>query len=115
MASLCGESARRSRFSLIYYIRCGVLCQYPYMRILVSMQIPTVSPISVTLRNAREAAGLTQVQLAEKADVRQASISELETGKTRRVDLDVLDRLCGALGVQPGDLLERRPKKSGRS
>jgi transcriptional regulator with XRE-family HTH domain len=66
-----------------------------------------VSPIAVTLRRARDTAGLTQAQLAERADVRQATISELETGKTRRVDLDVLDRLCGALGVDPGDLLER--------
>lgn len=71
----------------------------------------TVSPISVTLRQARESAGLTQSQLAEKSDVRQATISELETGKIRRVDLSVLDRLCGALGVEPGDLLERSPVK----
>jgi transcriptional regulator with XRE-family HTH domain len=73
----------------------------------------TVSPIAVTLRQARERAGLTQSQLADKADVRQATISELETGKTRRVDLDVLDRLCGALGVEPGQLLERGRSRKG--
>ena len=70
-----------------------------------------VSPISVTLRAAREAAGFTQSELAEASDVRQATISELETGKTRRVDLDVLDRLCAALKCEPGDLLEREGKK----
>jgi transcriptional regulator with XRE-family HTH domain len=73
-----------------------------------------MSPISVRLRAAREEAGLTQLQLAERAGVRQATISELETGKTRRVDLDVLDRLCAALGVAPGDLLEREPRKGRR-
>lgn len=65
-----------------------------------------VSPIRVTLREAREAAGLSQLALGELASVRQATISELESGKTRRVDLDVLDRLCRALNVAPGDLLE---------
>jgi transcriptional regulator with XRE-family HTH domain len=78
------------------------------------MTLSPVSPISVTLRRAREMAGLTQQQLAEEAGVRQATISELETGKTRRVDLDVLDRLCGVLGVEPGDLLEREGKRRGR-
>jgi putative transcriptional regulator len=66
-----------------------------------------MSPIAVTLREKRLEAGLTQTELAEKAGVRQATISELETGETRRVDLDVLDRLCKALKCQPGDLLKR--------
>ena len=65
-----------------------------------------MSPIRVTLRQAREAAGLSQLALGELAGVRQATISELESGKTRRVDLEVLDRLCRALNVTPGDLLE---------
>jgi DNA-binding Xre family transcriptional regulator len=81
-------------------------CQYPQRRILRDM-----SPISVTLKQAREAAGLTQMALANLADVRQATISELETGKTRRVDLDVLDRLCAVLKVAPGELLVRKPGK----
>jgi putative transcriptional regulator len=74
------------------------------------MTITAVSPISVTLKEARKEAGLTQSELAEKAGVRQATISELETGNTRRVDLDVLDRLCDALGVEPGELLKREGK-----
>lgn len=73
-----------------------------------------VSSISITLREARETAGLSQMQLADKANVRQATISELETGKTRRVDLDVLDRLCAALELEPGDLLKRGAKKRRR-
>lgn len=74
-----------------------------------------VSPISVTLERARRKAGLTQSQLADRADVRQATISELETGRARRVGLDVLDRLCKVLGVEPGDLLVRdRGKRRGK-
>jgi DNA-binding Xre family transcriptional regulator len=71
-----------------------------------------MSPISIALLKAREAKGLTQVQLAKKAKVRQATISEMEAGKTVRLNLDVLDRLCRVLGVEPGDLLEReKPTK----
>jgi DNA-binding Xre family transcriptional regulator len=66
-----------------------------------------LTPIRITLRAAREAAKLTQVELAEKASVRQATVSDLETGKSGRIDLEVLDRLCAALGVEPGDLIER--------
>src|SRR3954471_7648944 len=96
------------------FARTGVAAA-EYIR---TMETATLSPIVVRLLEEREAQGLTQAQLAEKADVRQATISELETGKTRRVDLDVLDRLCGALDVEPGELLERestsrrRPKKT---
>jgi putative transcriptional regulator len=64
-----------------------------------------MSPIQVTLREVRQAAGLSQLALADLAGVRQATISDLETGKTRRVDLDVLDRLARALRCEPGDLL----------
>jgi transcriptional regulator with XRE-family HTH domain len=73
-----------------------------------------VTPIRVTLRAAREAKGLTQAQLAALVDVRQATISDLETGKSGRIDLEVLDKLCRVLGVEPGDLLEREGKKRRR-
>jgi DNA-binding Xre family transcriptional regulator len=38
----------------------------------------------------------------------------METGKVRRVSLETIDRLCRALGVQPGELLERTPDKKGK-
>ena len=69
----------------------------------------TLTPIRVTLREAREAAGLTQAELAEKADVRQATISDMETGKRRSIDLILLDRICRVLGVEAGSLFEQDP------
>jgi DNA-binding Xre family transcriptional regulator len=66
-----------------------------------------LTPIRITLREARVAAGLTQVQLAKRAKVRQATVSDLETGKPGRIDLEVLDKLCRVLGLEPGDLLKR--------
>ena len=70
-----------------------------------------MSPIQVRLRELRAAKEWTQVQLAKRAGVRQAAISELESGRRVRVDLGVLERLCAALGVTPGELLERAPAK----
>ena len=76
-----------------------------------------MSPIVLRLREVRLARGLSQQELSERAGVRQAAISEIESGKRRRVDLDVLDRLCATLGVQPGELLalERDKKRAKRT
>ena len=51
---------------------------------------------------------MTQVQLAELAGVRQATISAMESGQTRGVDFDVLERVAEVLGVEPGSLIVRQ-------
>jgi DNA-binding Xre family transcriptional regulator len=76
----------------------------------VSRIISFMTPLRIRLKEAREAKGLTQLALADLAGVRQATISEMETGAVRRVSLDVLERLADALGVEPGELLEREPR-----
>ncbi len=55
----------------------------------------------------RKAKGLTQAALAELADVRRATIAEMEGGKTSRVDLNVLGRIAAALGVDAALLVEQ--------
>lgn len=73
-----------------------------------------MSPVRIRLRELREAQGLTQQALAERTGVRQATVSQIESG-TSRVDLDVLERLADALGKEPGELLVRETKrKRGR-
>ena len=57
------------------------------------------------IRELREARGWSQERLAVQAGIRQATVSGLETGATRRVDLDTLERLGKALGVDPASLL----------
>jgi len=76
----------------------------------------TVTPIRLQgLREARQAAGLTQSELAAKVDVRQATISDLERGATTRIDLDLLDRICRAIGVtEPGTLFHMDPPRGTR-
>ena len=72
-----------------------------------------MSPIAIRLKEVRTSQSLTQAQLAERAGVRQATISYLET-KARRVDLAVLERLAKALGVPALSLLEQRPARRAR-
>jgi len=58
--------------------------------------------------------GWSQQELSDRAGVRQATISELESGKRQRIDFHILDRLADALGVEPGELLAREWKRRVR-
>ncbi len=70
-----------------------------------------MTPIVLKLKELRTAAGLTQIELAKRAGVRQATISALEGGNARRLDLAVVERLAKALKLKRAtDLLEHRRK-----
>jgi ribosome-binding protein aMBF1 (putative translation factor) len=57
-----------------------------------------ISEIAQLVRDARLRAGLTQAQLAEKAQSSQVVIARLESGSDDRVpSLDLLERIAGAL------------------
>lgn len=66
-----------------------------------------MSRVILRIRELREALGLTQVELAERADVRRATVSSHETGEAKGVDFEVLDRLARALNTEPGFLVVR--------
>ena len=68
-----------------------------------------MTPIEIRLREVRQAAGLTQAQLAQKTSLDQGHISRIEAGTTM-IRIDVLDRLCKALKCEPGDILVRKRK-----
>ncbi len=81
--------------------------QYPLERIFHAM-----TPVRLRLRDLRAAKGLTQEELATIAQVRQATISDIENGNTDGVKFAVLERLADALGCEPGELVERvKPKR----
>src|SRR5262245_25744461 len=88
---------------LFMLIRFSVLASNPGLRI--------ISPMTLQFRikQLREARGLSQAALAEHVGVRQATINDLENGYSRRDTLDLLEKLARALGVEPGELFERRP------
>ena len=69
-----------------------------------------MTPVEIRLRDARKAAGYTQVELANRARMDQADISRIEKG-ARAISMDVLDRLCRALKCEPGDILVRTRKR----
>jgi transcriptional regulator with XRE-family HTH domain len=65
------------------------------------------------LRSAREAAGLTQEALAFRASLDRSYISQLENDR-KSPTLDVLFRLCDALGVQASELIARVERRRVR-
>lgn len=71
-----------------------------------------MTPVRIRLKEIRESKGLTQAELADKAGVRRATVSDIETGKTTRIDLDTMEKLANALGVDAALLIEhsRRPR-----
>ena len=66
------------------------------------------------LRELREQAGLTQVELAEAVGLEQTHISRLELNKRRTIGFDLMSRLCKALKCTPGDLFVFESKQSKR-
>jgi transcriptional regulator with XRE-family HTH domain len=56
------------------------------------------------LLRAREQAGMTQEEVAERSGVHATEVSRIEAGK-RDPRVTTLERLAGAVGVSPSDLL----------
>jgi transcriptional regulator with XRE-family HTH domain len=61
--------------------------------------------LGATLKRLRLRAMLTQLELAQRARISQAYLSELETGTKRRIDLAMAVRLAKALGCEVTDLV----------
>lgn len=66
--------------------------------------------VILRLREWRERRGLSQSNLASRAGTHQKTISNLETGSTQRIELDLLGRLSRALNVLPHDLFGVTPE-----
>lgn len=63
--------------------------------------------LSQRIREAREKAGLNLSELATKAGVSKAYLSQLENNDTKRPSAEIVFKLANALGVTMGQLLER--------
>jgi len=61
------------------------------------------------LKRAREAAGLSQEDLAFKARIHRTYVSQLERDK-KSPTLTILFRICRALGVTPSEFVARVEK-----
>jgi putative transcriptional regulator len=58
---------------------------------------------------------MTLTELAERIDITLANLSILKTGKARAIRFSTLEAICGALGCQPGDILEFVPESDSGS
>jgi|GEM_PF-1959123 len=62
--------------------------------------------IAYRLRTLREGAGLSQQQVAERADLSLSLIAKMEQGRKADPRASTLLALAGALNVRPGQLIE---------
>ena len=65
------------------------------------------------LRKAREIAAMTQEELSFKANLHRTYISQLERDK-KSPTMDVLFRLCDALGIPASRLIAKVEKKRAK-
>lgn len=65
--------------------------------------------LAINLRRYRQAAGLSQEELAHRADIDRTYISSLER-QVYAAGIDVVERLAKVLGVEPWELL-KPPRK----
>lgn len=74
--------------------------------------------LAINLRKLRQARGLSQEELAYRAEIDRTYISALERS-VYAAGIDVVDRLARSLGVEAADLLTRPPgagtKKKART
>lgn len=68
--------------------------------------------LALNLRTLRQAKGLSQEELAHRADIDRTYISALERS-VYNASIDVVDRLAGVLGVEAAELL-RRPQMESK-
>ncbi|MDI9469029.1 MAG: helix-turn-helix transcriptional regulator [Bacillota bacterium] len=64
----------------------------------------TKKAIGAAIRDARTAAGLTQVELAERMGRKQVEIARWEAGRYTPL-VDTFYSLCIAVGADPGSIL----------
>ena len=51
---------------------------------------------------------MSVTELSERVGITMANMSILKNGKAKAIKVDTLDKVCRALGCQPGDILEWR-------
>lgn len=67
--------------------------------------------LASNLRRLRKAAGLSQEELAHRAQIDRTYISALERS-VYAAGIDVVDRIAKELGVEASDLLRAPPKRA---
>jgi len=61
--------------------------------------------ISENIKKARAKLGLTQDDLAKKADIKYTTLMKVESGTVNKPSVQTMDKIAKALGVSIEDLL----------
>ena len=72
--------------------------------------IAIMTPITLRVKELREAKGWSQAELADRAKIRRATVSAIEANQTKGIDFETLERLAKALRCDPGYLIVKRGK-----
>jgi transcriptional regulator with XRE-family HTH domain len=75
------------------------------------MDTSTMTPVSLRLRELREAQQLSQSELARRSGVRQSTISRLESGELTTIKLATLEHLANALKVDAALLIQHQRRR----
>lgn len=73
----------------------------PYRHAVPSQPNPRGRAFAELIRAARKAAGLSQDEVAEAADVSRTTIIRWESGDATRPDSDQVRRVCAVIGLDP--------------
>ncbi len=65
-----------------------------------------IKRVRINTRSLRKRRRLTQQQMARKARLSKTTISNLESGKQSKIELDTIGKLCEALDCTPNDIFE---------
>lgn len=65
-----------------------------------------INKVRINTRSLRRKRRLTQQQMAKKAHLSKTTISNLESGKQVKIELDTIAKLCEALECTPNDIFE---------
>ena len=112
-AILCGKTGWPFLFFLMIRLTVSVVKEYGSTSVLTAILAYVsygMSPLGLRIKELRTAKGWSQRQLAQIAEVRQATVSHLESGNVQTVDLSVLERLAKALRVDAGYLIVKKRK-----
>jgi transcriptional regulator with XRE-family HTH domain len=76
------------------------------------MDEPIAATFGAVLRERREAAGISQEQLADRAGLHRTYVSLIERGR-RTASIEVVRKLAKALGASMTELIEATEKRRG--
>jgi putative transcriptional regulator len=65
-----------------------------------------IRKVRIRTRVLRKKRHLTQMQMAQKAHLSKTTVSNLESGRQVKIELDTISKLCEALDCTPNDLFE---------